>query len=279
MQTLQSAQGPLLVLGQISLLDVTLVVIIVALAVATVTLLIVAIRTRPQDQRPWLEYGSFFVVICGIAAVIIGFLSILLVLGSFKDVSQALGFLTAFFGAVVGLVGTFFGIKSSADATAVAQKASAEATAGAQKLAAAGGDDTTPPRVISTDPRDRAPNVSPKIHPTATFSKDMDSVTINPNTFKVLDQDSLEQVHPAVPNGVHYDETAKVATFTPTNPLESGKVYEATITSGVKDKSGNSLSQDETWHFTIAKRHQPAAEEAEAVEEAGEGSRRQQSDS
>ena len=250
MQTLQSAQGPLLVLGQISLLDVTLVVIIVALAVATVTLLIVAIRTRPQDQRPWLEYGSFFVVICGIAAVIIGFLSILLVLGSFKDVSQALGFLTAFFGAVVGLVGTFFGIKSSADATAVAQKASAEATAGAQKLAAASAGDTTPPQVLSINPQDLAGDVPPDIRPTATFSKDMDSVTINPNTFKVLDQDSLEQVHPAVPNGVHYDETAKVATFTPADPLANSTTYGATITADVRDKAGNRMAQDKTWHFT-----------------------------
>lgn len=273
MRSLQPAQESFLTIAQISILNSVMVVFIVALAIATVSLLIAAIRSTPQGHKSWLDYGSFFVVICGIAAVIIGFLSILLLLGRFVNVTQALGFLTAFFGAVVGLVGTFFGIRSSADATA-----------GAQKLAAASGDDTTPPQVVSTNPRDRAPDVSPNIHPTAAFSKDMDSVTINPNTFKVLDQDTLKQVPAAVPNGVHYDETAKVATFTPTNPLESGKVYEATITSGVKDKSGNTLAQDKTWHFTVAKRHQPAAEEPaaeepEAVEDAGEGSHRQQSDS
>jgi hypothetical protein len=67
-------------------------------------------------------------------AVIIGLLAILLFIDRFEDVTQALGFLSAFFGAVVGLVGTFFGIKASADATV-----------GAQELAAAKGGDTTPP--------------------------------------------------------------------------------------------------------------------------------------
>jgi hypothetical protein len=38
------------------------------------------------------------VVIGGIVAVIIGFLSILLRLGQLKDVTQPIGFLTAFFG-------------------------------------------------------------------------------------------------------------------------------------------------------------------------------------
>jgi uncharacterized membrane protein YqhA len=250
MQTLQPAQGLLLALAQISsYLRVTLVVIIIALAVATISLFIVAIRTRSQSQRPWLEYGNFFVVVCGLVAVIIGFLSILLVLGSFKDVNQALGFLTAFFGAVVGLVGTFFGIKSSADATA-----------GAQKLVAASGGDTTPPQVLSTNPPDADENVPPNIHLTATFSKDMDPTTINPNTFKLLDQDTLQQVAPLVPSGVDYDETTKVATFNPAVVLEHGRRYGATITSSVKDKAGNALAQDKIWHFKVANGGEPTTE-------------------
>jgi hypothetical protein len=165
----------------------------------------------------------------------------LLLLQQFKDISQAIGFLTAFFGAIVGLVGTFFGVKSSADAAL-----------GAQRLAAGNAGDTTPPQVVSTKPEDTAPNVSPDVHPTATFSKDMDGATINPNTFKLLDQVTGDPVPPSVSDGVTYDETAKVATFTPAARLDNGKRYGATITSEVKDKAGNSLAQDKTWHFTTA---------------------------
>jgi Bacterial Ig-like domain len=186
-------------------------------------------------------------VISGIVAVIIGFLCILLFLGQFKDVAQAIGFLTAFFGAIVGLVGTYFGVKSSADATA-----------GAQKLAAANVGDTTPPQVLATNPLDTAPDVPPDIRPTGTFSKDMDGATINPNTFKLLDQVTGNQVPPLVPDGVAYDESTKVATFTPAAPLENGRRYGATITSAVKDKTGNALAQDKTWHFTVAAGQQAA---------------------
>jgi hypothetical protein len=235
-------------------------VFIVGLLVAIISLLIVAIRSNSQGERSWLDYGSFFVVLCGLGAVIVGFLSILLLLGRFKDVTQALGFLTAFFGAIVGLVGTYFGIKSSSDATA-----------GAQKLVAASGGDTTPPQVLSHTPRDRDVNVPPNIHPTATFSKEMDHATINPNTFKLLDQVTLEQVPPSVPSGVAYDETTKVATFTPEDPLKSGKRYGATITSDVKDKAGNTLVQDKTWHFKVANGGEPAAEREPATEQPRQG--------
>jgi len=188
-----------------------------------------------------MEYGSFFVVIGGIVAVIVGFLSILLLLKQFKDVTQAVGFLTAFFGAIVGLVGTYFGVKSSADAAL-----------GAQQLASGSGGDTTPPQVLSTNPPDRADDIAPDIRLTATFSKEMDGATINPNTFKLLDQSTGDQVRSSVPNGVFYDESTKVATFSPAAALENCRRYGATITSAVKDKEGNALAQDEAWHFEVA---------------------------
>jgi hypothetical protein len=246
MQNQQAAQESLLTVAQISLLNGSLVAIILILLVAFLYLVYVVINrpsvgssSVPQGRRSWLDYGSFFVVIGGIGAVIIGFLSVLGFLGRFEDENQALGFLTAFFGAIVGLTGTYFGIKTSADATA-----------GAQKLAA-NGRDTTQPRVLSTNPPDQAADVPPDIHPTATFSKDMDAATINANTFKLLDQVTGEQVPPLPPSGVGYDELTKMATFTPAAPLENGRRYGATITSGVKDKAGNALDQDELWHFTV----------------------------
>jgi hypothetical protein len=71
--------------------------------------------TLSRDERTWLDYGNLFVVALGIGAVTVGFLVILLFLDQFADDAQALGFLTAMFGAVVGLVGTYFGVKNSAD--------------------------------------------------------------------------------------------------------------------------------------------------------------------
>ena len=249
MQNQQAAQESLLPIAQISLLDGSLIAIILILLVAFLYLVYVMINrpgvgstSVPQgEQRSWLDYGNLFAVFSGIGAVIIGFLLTLLLLGRFDDGTQALGFLTAYFGAIVGLIGTYFGIKTSGDATE-----------GAQRLAAtaANGRDTTPPRVLSFNPPDQAPDVPPDIHPTATFSKDMDPATINPNTFKLLDQVTGNQVPPLSLGGVDYDELTKVATFAPADRLENGRRYGATITSGVKDKAGNALAQDHTWHFT-----------------------------
>jgi hypothetical protein len=79
----------------------------------------------------------------------------------------------------------------------------------------------------------------------------MDPTTINPNTFKLLDQVTLQQVQPLAARGVNYDETTRVATFTPAAALQNGKSYSATITAGVKDKVGNALADDHAWHFTV----------------------------
>jgi hypothetical protein len=262
MQQQQAAKESLLTVAQISpssiliVLAVITLLLLIAILLANVRIVRGIVKTGvgsssvPQGKS-WMEYGSFFVVIGGIVAVIIGFLSTMLLLGQFNDVTQAVGFLTAFFGAIVGLVGTYFGIKSSSDAAL-----------GAQQLAAGSGGDTTPPQVLSTNPRDKAENVPLDIRPTATFSKDMDGATINPNTFKLLDQSTGDQVQPSVRNGVVYDESTKVATFSPAAALGNGRRYGATITSGVKDKAGNALAQDETWHFRVAAGQEAAAGQA-----------------
>jgi hypothetical protein len=260
LQNQQAAQESLLAVAQILPLDggvitIILIVLVVLLLVGVLGLLYVVTKRRSvgstsvastsvsQGERSWREYGSLYVVLWGIVAVNIGFFGVLFFLGSFQDVNQALGFLTAFFGAIVGLVGTYFGIKTSADATR-----------GAQELAAGTGGDTTEPLVTLVTPEDNDKNVSRKITPTATFSKDMDKVTINEATFKLVvlggDQENVVSVAPKVPSGVQYDEATKVATFTPASDLQYGKRYGATITSGVRDKAGNSLAQDKVWHFT-----------------------------
>src|SRR5215210_1590462 len=257
----QAAQGSLVTVGQLPSLDVVvgkiipiiLIVLVLAIVIALIYLVYRVVQgqqpqgQQPQGQQPpgersWQEYGSLYVVLWGMVIAGIGFLTVLLVvlLGGFKEVNQALGFMTAFFGAIVGLVGTYFGIKTSADATA-----------GAQKLAATNGGDTTQPRVLSIAPPDQAVDVLPDIQPTATFSKDMDPATISPTTFNLLDLGTGKQVPPSTPRGVVYNESTKVATFAPADPLQNGTRYGATITASVKDKAGNSLAQDEAWHFKV----------------------------
>jgi hypothetical protein len=111
--------------------------------------------------------------------------------------------------------------------------------------------DTTPPRVIWTNPLDQDADVPPDIHPTAAFSKDMDPTTINPNTFELLDLMTLQQVPSLLPGGVDYDEAARVATFIPADALINGSLYEATITARVNDRAGNRLEENYTWRFRV----------------------------
>ena len=244
MQIQQAAQELLLTVAQISLLDGTMIAIMVILLVAFAYLVYV-VRKRlsvggssvPQGgRRPWLEYGSFFVVILGIVAVIIGFLSVLGFLGRFADVNQALGFLTAFFGAIVGLTGTYFGIKTSADARNDAQALTRETIAS----------DTTPPMVSTVSPLPNALGVSPTTHVTATFSKDMEPATFNTTTFKLVEKDTSTPVA----GTIVYDPPTQGATFRPENPL-ANNTYQATITTDVKDKAGNAIAREDTWEFTV----------------------------
>jgi hypothetical protein len=51
--------------------------------------------------------------------------------------------------------------------------------------------------------------------------------------------------------GVDYDESARMAIFTPARDLEYGRLYQATITAMVRDQAGNRLEADHAWHFTI----------------------------
>lgn len=196
-----------------------------------------AART-PTDKGP-LDYGNFFVVVLGIMTALIGFLVTfpLVVSDVFAEPTQVIALLSALFGTIVGLVGTYFGVKSSSDARLGAQNLASDTLSS----------DTTQPQVSLTNPHDRARNIPRDTHPRATFSKDMDAASINTNTFKLLNQSGLE----AVDGRVSYDVPTRVATFIPSNPLENGGIYEATITAGVRDSAGNALAQDHTWHFTV----------------------------
>ncbi len=79
---------------------------------------------------------------------------------------------------------------------------------------------------------------------TATFSEEMDPLSISTSTF------ILKQGLTTIPGMVEYFGTT--ATFNPTNTLEAETVYTATITTEVKDTAGNALAADKVWSFTTA---------------------------
>lgn len=98
------------------------------------------------------------------------------------------------------------------------------------------------PYIVSTDPVDQDINVALNKAVTATFSKTMDANTINSSTFKLMNGTT------PVLGFVTY--TGLVGTFTPASQLLPGTVYDATVTTGVKDLEGNAMAVDKTWSFT-----------------------------
>jgi hypothetical protein len=100
------------------------------------------------------------------------------------------------------------------------------------------------PVIIITDPLNAAINVAINRKVNATFSKAMASSTINMATF------TLKQGANVVSGLVSYEDMT--ATFTPTTNLLPGTEYTATITTGVKDLSNNSIAKDSTWKFTTS---------------------------
>lgn len=110
--------------------------------------------------------------------------------------------------------------------------------------------DTSAPTVNSTTPANMATGVVLSTNITATFSEAMDPATITTSTF------TLTQVSPIlaaalplnVPGTVSYAGTT--ATFNPTNNLDANFNYTATITTGVKDLTGNPLAVTKTWSFS-----------------------------
>ena len=98
------------------------------------------------------------------------------------------------------------------------------------------------PTVTSTDPLNNVTGVPRNQVVAFTFSEAMDPLTINTSTF------TLMQGTTAIPGSVTYSGTT--ATFTPTNTLAAATTYTATITTGAKNLTGNSLAANSVWSFT-----------------------------
>jgi len=102
----------------------------------------------------------------------------------------------------------------------------------------------TPPTIISTDPVDGEICVPVNKHVTATFSKPMDASTITTAVFTVMELG----FNTFVSGTVTYSGTT--ATFVPLIDLKENRTYRATITTGAKDLTGNSMTENYEWIFT-----------------------------
>jgi hypothetical protein len=100
-----------------------------------------------------------------------------------------------------------------------------------------------PPTVTSISPASSATGVAINDAITATFSAAMNVATISASTFTVSG---------GVTGTVVYDVASKTATFAPASSLAVNTLYTATVTTGVKDISGEAMAANYTWSFTTA---------------------------
>jgi len=102
---------------------------------------------------------------------------------------------------------------------------------------------------ITPSPADNATGVSLEVKITATFSEEMDSSTVNKDTFFVTT--GKDYGYETVAGKVEYNSNTKTATFTPSISLGVSMPYVATITTDVKNlTSGNPLPEDYKWRFS-----------------------------
>ncbi len=102
----------------------------------------------------------------------------------------------------------------------------------------------TIPTVTATFPLNLATDFSTNIAITASFSDEMDPLTITSQTFTVKAGTT------PVTGSVFYFASNKLAYFQPSSALLPSTFYTATITTGAKNLFGNALTSDYVWNFT-----------------------------
>ncbi len=100
--------------------------------------------------------------------------------------------------------------------------------------------DTTPPFVMNTNPSNLSSNVAVNSTISATFSENV-TASVPSSAF------TLAQGGTAVPGTVSF--SGSTALFTPTARLGNTLSYTATVTTGIKDLSGNAMASPFTWSF------------------------------
>ncbi|MCK4716423.1 MAG: Ig-like domain-containing protein, partial [Candidatus Marinimicrobia bacterium] len=105
---------------------------------------------------------------------------------------------------------------------------------------------TESPQIISVNPLQNALNISANANISVTFDQDINSATINANTFIIH----------AFQTGLHtgtynYDNGTKTATFDPTGDFQVGEVVTVILTTDIQDTGGTALSNPYEWSFTV----------------------------
>ncbi|HUQ48067.1 MAG TPA: Ig-like domain-containing protein [Gemmatimonadaceae bacterium] len=121
---------------------------------------------------------------------------------------------------------------------------SSQFAAGFTTIAALPGPDTTPPRVISTLPAGGATNVSVLTPIRVTFSEPMTASSVDATTL------TLSVVGIPIGGTVSYDPASRTASFTPSaGLLAENRTYTVTVTTGVRDTSGNPMASNFAYSF------------------------------
>jgi len=107
---------------------------------------------------------------------------------------------------------------------------------------------TAPPSVtLVTPPNGSATTCPNNAVVSATFSKAMNSTTINTSTFTLTGTGGSSVV-----GTVSYIAASDIATFTPVTALAPSTLYTATITTGAADPTGSTLAANYVWTFTTS---------------------------
>jgi hypothetical protein len=107
----------------------------------------------------------------------------------------------------------------------------------------------SPPEVISVSPAANQTNVALNTKVKVAFNEAMDTLSFNPNTFKLYSPSGRVQ------GNVHYNTnsiTNNIAVFTPNKPLSPNTEYIAELTSGIKTNLEIHIKEYK-WKFTTGK--------------------------
>ena len=101
-----------------------------------------------------------------------------------------------------------------------------------------GGEDNTPPCIISIQPTDGATGITVSTTVTATFGEPINPASVTPATFTVTGPGGT------IPGDISFTQGNAAIVFTPSADLEASQTYTIRVTTGVVDTSGNALDGD-----------------------------------
>src|SRR4029079_17365792 len=104
--------------------------------------------------------------------------------------------------------------------------------------------DTTPPKIVSVFPANRATNIPLIVDISVKFSEPMLASTLSGATIKL--KDNFNNVLPSTIRSPDVD----TAVLRPSSPLSPSKLYSVIVTQGVKDLAGNAMSTPLKWIFS-----------------------------